>query len=703
MTALFKPIGLLNLSTDSTSLPTEYDGTNEVSGAMRRCKNLRLDEEGVAKTRNGYNILDSGLDININRIIEQAGSRYEFSGDEIYESGTSLISGLTDAQWSAILYNSYKSTNQNVFALNGTDRKRIEDSVVYEWGIEAPTVAPVLSIEYVTGLTGDYNAKYTYCRKEGSVVVAESDPSPAGTAVTLTDQSLKVEATPPTDPQVTHIRIYRTGTDGLIYYYDIDVSVSIGDYSYTFGWEGDGTTGTGTLIDDSMGYYVGYTYAFESDYLGMAFQFTQTPNTYNICFSWEGDYSVETTITNDTFTSQPYFLYSVQYVLTTLTYYISGTGVSLSAGLSGTNIYFYSWEATYTTLTNDIHETVKTGGEDPVISILFDVDTTLGTEVESDHDRPPAGSFVIGPNYNGTCFIIKDNLLYYCSPKQPEYWPTNNYIEVSPVQFPGQSAVFWSGQLYYFSKTEIYLIQGTGASTFFPIPMAAITGAQGIDCVVPVTGLGIYHVGSDGIYLFSNGNDKKVSQVFMERIFRGETVNGVPGVDRTKLSDSWLIEFNSRLYFGYCGTADTHPQNIIVIDLTTQKIWFYDYGIELSTVAIDKTNHNLLAGDTSGNVLKLEDVTITKDNGSDIAWEIETKEFTMQTRKHFPRWIKYDADASKAEATGEIIVDGVSLQSHTITGDRVTRRRLINTGNGDRVSLKITGSGPVSIHAMEFE
>ncbi|MBT7628777.1 MAG: hypothetical protein HN597_03610 [Desulfobacula sp.] len=568
MTTFFKPTGLLDLSTDPTSLPSTVKDNNEISGAMQRCKNLRLDEDGVAKTRDGSSVLDSGLSTDIHRIIEQAGDRYEFGGSIIYENGSSIKTGLTSAMWSGILYNAYNSTVQNVFALNGTDRKRIEGANVYEWGLEAPTVAPVIAAGALTGLTGDYNAKYTYCRKEDSVIVAESDPSPAGaSAVTLADGSLDITFTASSDPQITHVRVYRTEADGLLYYHDQDIAIG--------------------------------------------------------------------TLTIDTNTA----------------------------------------------------------------------DTALGTEVETDHDRPPLGSFVLGPNYNGTCFIIKDNLLYYCSPKQPEYWPVSNYIEVSPPQFPGQTAVFWNGQLYYITKNEIYLIQGTGVSTFFPIPMSAITGAQGIDCAVSVTGIGIYHVGVDGIYLFTNGNDKKISHVFMERLFRGETVNSVPGVDKDKLNKSWLIQFNNKLYFGYCGSTNTHPQNIIVFDMATTKIWFFDYGVEITAVAVDKTNKRLLAGDTSGNVYILEDSSLTKDNGEDIAWEIETKDFTMQTRKHFPRWTKYDVDASDSDcsATGAVIVDGSQLQSHVISGNRVTRRRLITTGNGDRVSLKITGTGPVSIHAMEFE
>ena len=148
---------------------------------MQRCKNMRLDQDGKAIVRDGSSKLNSGNAIGtpIWRIIEQAGTRYSFASTIIYEDESSIETGLTSAMWSAILYNSFSSTTQNVFALNGTDRKRIEGSNVYEWGIAAPTVAPTIAVGALTGLTGDYNARYTYLRKEGTTVVSESNPSPA--------------------------------------------------------------------------------------------------------------------------------------------------------------------------------------------------------------------------------------------------------------------------------------------------------------------------------------------------------------------------------------------------------------------------------------------------------------------------------------------------------------------------------------------
>ena len=107
-------------------------------------------------------------------------------------------------------------------------------------------------------------------------------------------------------------------------------------------------------------------------------------------------------------------------------------------------------------------------------------DGFLGTEIAIDHDRPPLGSFVFGPAYDGKCFILKDNLLHYCKPKQPEYWPALFFIEVSPQQFPLKTGLFYNQQPYVFASNEIYYVAGTGNNTFLASRTQARTGAQSV-------------------------------------------------------------------------------------------------------------------------------------------------------------------------------------------------------------------------------
>ena len=331
-------------------------------------------------------------------------------------------------------------------------------------------------------------------------------------------------------------------------------------------------------------------------------------------------------------------------------------------------------------------------------------DAFLGIEVAIDHDRPPLGTFVFGPSYDGTCFILKDNLLYHCKSKQPEYWPSLFFVEVSPPQFPLKTGLFYNQQPYVFSQNEIYYVAGTSGNTFLPSKTNARTGAQSILGAAAVDGNGIYHTGPDGIYLFANGADTKITEKSLEPLFRGEDTQGMPGV--STMTTSWLRVFKNNLYFGYQSDGEQYPSNVLVMNLNDNRLNYYTYGanVQISAITVDDTNKRLLVGDTTGFVRVIESASHNDDAGTAISWETQSKDFTLQTRRHFPRWVKYDIDASSAgSCTGQVLLDGAIHQSHTITGNRITKRRLVDTGNGNTAANRISGTGPVKIYAVESE
>jgi hypothetical protein len=294
---LFSPTGTLNLSADPSELPEQSDGTNITSGAMVRCKNLRLNQSGIAKTRDGSAKLNElAIDTPIWWIEEQSGVRYSFAGSGIYSDESIIEAALTEAQWSAIQYNAFNETSLNVFALNGTDRKRIEDDVVYEWGIDAPASAPVIHSGAGGGLSGVYKLRYTYARKVGSVLVTESDPSPVSEPVQLTNASLgSATFDQPTDEQVTHIRFYRTIAGGDAYNFDQEVPIDLEyGYAYCFTWEeGSGNT----ISTDTAAVSYGVTFTWEGDFDtfmgGEEYKYTHedlTHLTENV-YTWEERYT----------------------------------------------------------------------------------------------------------------------------------------------------------------------------------------------------------------------------------------------------------------------------------------------------------------------------------------------------------------------------------------------------------------------------
>lgn len=629
MSIIFNPNGLLDIATDPNDLPEQYSGNAIMSGALTRCKNLSLTRNGIAKTRAGtLKINSTAIDTDIRLILEQAGVRYSFTGDQIYNDESSIASGLTEADWSAISYNAYNDTTKQVYACNGTDLKRIEGSTVYTWGLSAPTDTPNASAQGagVGTLTGSYSIKFTHAGLVGAVVVRESNGSPASNTVVLALASAVLATFDrPNQVDVTHVIVYRTLTNGSAWFNDDSHATpyyASQGFVYIQDWESSDAYLSGT---------------------GTKFTSTDSTNNREYVFSWELDYSLTTSI-------------------------VFGQEQ-------------WTWE--------------------PVLYVSATLDSALGTQLHTDHELPPNGTYIAGPTYDGTVFMIVGNLLYYALPKQPEYWPSTYFIEVSQIEYPGKLIVFHNGQPYFITQNEIYYIQGTGAGTFFPLPMKAKTGAQSAMGAVSVRGHGIFHTGPDGLYLFS-GEDKKITETTLDPIFRGETVNGMPAV--SDISTSWLFFDNGKLYFGYTSSGYTQPTNILVFNLETSRVTYYAYSLQIRTITKDVFNNRILIGEETGFIRRIENPADTTDDGTAITWEIQSKDYTLQTRAHFPRWVKYDVDASSANsATGTYLLDDTAHQTHTLSSARNTNRRLVATGNGRRAALKINGTGPVSIYSVEAE
>jgi hypothetical protein len=95
MAIVFKPIGLLDINTEPTDLKQETDGRTIVSGDMQRCKNLRVDEDGVLKTRHGGDVLNTiTLDGTPDFCYEAGGYRYVLGGPYIYRNESQIAEGI---------------------------------------------------------------------------------------------------------------------------------------------------------------------------------------------------------------------------------------------------------------------------------------------------------------------------------------------------------------------------------------------------------------------------------------------------------------------------------------------------------------------------------------------------------------------------------------------------------------------------------
>jgi hypothetical protein len=117
----------------------------------------------------------------------------------------------------------YQTANDTIYMGNGTDMVKFRatstsDTVIYKWGITAPTIAPTVS---TTGTGIDAQTGYYYvCTYWNDNAKHESSPSPVSACTgKFTNKTVSVGYTDGNDAatgitnQITHVKIYRT-TDG---------------------------------------------------------------------------------------------------------------------------------------------------------------------------------------------------------------------------------------------------------------------------------------------------------------------------------------------------------------------------------------------------------------------------------------------------------------------------------------------------------
>lgn len=703
----FSPSGQLDIATDPVSLPQEVSGKTLASGAMTRCVNLRLDRPGCAETRMGASRESTQFATPMWLMAWMDGDRYEFAGTGIYKNGTLLESGLTSAAWSAAVYYPYSSTTQSLFCCNGTDIKRISGGSVYNWGISAPSTAP--------GFSGDVPIAYTFTWESDTThwinyrdTVSESYTNAFESDYVATD-----------DPFYNFMMGNMFGGD---YLYTDGMELAGGDHIINpylciaaYNWEnayaetyipyqaylGDVVNIRKWTENESS---VDYAYTWEQTQIVGGVAYYDTPYDYVFQFwneigvSGDQDFRVKYTycrkvdgvLENESNPSPASTTTSVKgafYVTWPVPSDSQISHVKIYRTLAGGADFYYAGE---------FLASLGSG-------IVAVADEELGALVETDHNPPPSGAhLVIGPSNDGYLMLVVGNLLYYSKPKQPEYWPTDYYIDLCPPDETVLAYRFFSGVLYLVTDRDVYQVTGSSPTSFFPLNLNIGAGTKSRQCFLGSRATGLVRLWHDGIYQYTGGRDVTISEPFSP-LFGGHTRHSTPGMDVSLKANCWLVQYGDRFYFGYPSNVATYPDNILVWDASSKRICHYQYGVEFSYAVVDPENGWLLAADSDGYVWRLEQEHLTTDNHGDIAWDLQTKDFAW-LRKNFPRHARYDVElVNGASAAAHIQLDDAVKQTHTLRTSRATKQRLIEGCTGDRLSIRITGTGPVIIHSAEVQ
>jgi|GEM_PF-4373313 len=235
----------VNLSRDTLSL-ADQDVARALNVEMESIAGAMTGRLGATLNSNFF----FGGAAPMRRMARMGNLFFVVGGRSLYAAGLSeLIAGAIPA-WGSIEMAPFRPLNDNTTWLYVPGvMKRTDGTVVYNWGITVPSVAPTVAAGAAGGLTGSYFAAYTYARFVGSSVVSESDPHGNSSAVSLAAQQLNITVTASADPQVTHIRLYRTTAGGGVLLFDQNVANASTTYAST---QADGFLGAAVEEDNEV-------------------------------------------------------------------------------------------------------------------------------------------------------------------------------------------------------------------------------------------------------------------------------------------------------------------------------------------------------------------------------------------------------------------------------------------------------------------
>jgi hypothetical protein len=458
----------------------------------------------------------------------------------------------------------------------------------------------------------------------------------------------------PIDPQVNGLGFYRTVVDGSIYLRIARVQIpTYTTYSLTAPWEAADISNEGlALVGPGASYFT-----FGTDTAPTGATSTQI---------WE----------------------------------IEGEGFRNSEDFTNGYRGMHLWEKEYLTELNSLY--VQTRYTWAFASILEDDE--LGVEVETDNDIPPFASLVAA--FQEHVFVAGDpdnpHHLYWSKRFRPEAFPLENFIEVGNADDPIMQITPIAGVLGVFTKATKYRATGNAASGFVHWEALSHRGTLSPKSVV-ATDQGVIFVSPDGVWVTNFiASDQKLSEK-IEGLFASSDADS--NMTESTINKTYLDQvvggfFKSKYYFCYPSGTATTCNRMAVYDFATHEWTIYDHA--MSAIMTEFDTNLLVAGGTDGNLYVLE--TGKSDDGTNISYDAKTKDYYEGKGtgvKCLFLYFTVDAKIPTGESiTAKFIVDGSTVQTATITGDRLKELNRLPEGCiGYRWQVQLSGS----THKAELE
>jgi hypothetical protein len=259
-------------------------------------------------------------------------------------------------------------------------------------------------------------------------------------------------------------------------------------------------------------------------------------------------------------------------------------------------------------------------------------------------------------------------------------------------------------------KTDsIYILSGTDESNFTVTRTESQVGSN-MPFTISSIANGIAFGNNSGNYIFNGAVSVKFAPK-LDLLFRGQSRNGIPAIETT----------NAAVYVNHCGvaTADSYfyacaasggASNtlLFIINLLTGAI--VTRSIAVLGLAVDATTNFVYAGLANGQIVKLEDYTVSSDSQGPLAFTYQTKYTDCNSRGSNLEILGFEfwGNTGGAAVTPTISYDGgnkseVLASFSSTTNQRVQRSfSSSNSRKAQTVSIRLdapisTGAGPIEL------
>ncbi len=318
-------------------------------------------------------------------------------------------------------------------------------------------------------------------------------------------------------------------------------------------------------------------------------------------------------------------------------------------------------------------------------------------------NQPPAGTYddVAGP-IGGRLFWTRDSAvgasgrIYFSPPGRPE--SVEDFVDVTFEDNPAPKVIVWNGYVWVFTEDGLYQgVEDVANNTFL---FTRVFGVPGCNKPFTVKGtpFGILYRAEDGVRLFNGVQSRLVAFDAVAAIFRGEAAeNLLPfpvGIDIEDTGEYYRNEY----YISCFDVLQTLVLNLF------DETW-RDLGLPTHALyhEIDTDRFHAVV---AGNVLTLDEPSVSNDDGVPIPFEVETVgALTDAAIEGLIQFVYIDVNTNGQLLHPTLILDNAVI---TLPTFQTPSRQIVEIPvglTGRVLGVRVTGSllSPVEIEGIEVD